>query len=345
MIIKHVKNLIGGEVLAEPVITKEKEILIAKDTELKPEYLDLLLFLGIDAVCIKDPYAAYERPHFFLTEDKTKDFIESIKKILESHIYSGKEGLKETELLAEDLFQQTKEIASDKVFDLKERNGTLYDHTIITALLTIFTAKNLQLKEKQVFSLIMGSLLHDLGLRYISVPYQNQHMDSCSPLELSEYRKHTVFAYTVLEKENWISPLVKKMILSHHEKKDGSGFPLHQKTTEIECKILQTCDTFDRMISGIESRRTNVRSVLEYFAETSDILYEKEIVDVLEKIIARYPVGTKVKLNTGEFGVVTEQTKDSVHPIVAVLNRKGVISGEEYNLLDDKNIVILELPE
>ena len=118
MIIKHVKNLTGGEVLAEPVITKEKEILIAESTELKPEYLDLLQFLGIDAVCIKDPFAAFERPHLFLPKEKTKEYIERIRKILESHIYDEKDGLKETESLAEEILIQIKEIATNQVFDM-----------------------------------------------------------------------------------------------------------------------------------------------------------------------------------------------------------------------------------
>ena len=44
MRIRQVKSLVGGETLVEPVITKEKEILISGGTVLKPEYLDLISF-------------------------------------------------------------------------------------------------------------------------------------------------------------------------------------------------------------------------------------------------------------------------------------------------------------
>ena len=50
MRIRRVNTLVGGETLAEPVITEEKETLISKGTVLKPEYLDLLSFLGIDTI-------------------------------------------------------------------------------------------------------------------------------------------------------------------------------------------------------------------------------------------------------------------------------------------------------
>ena len=53
MRIRQVRSLKGGEVLAESVVTEEKEVLITKGTVLKPEYLDLLSFLGIDTVKIR----------------------------------------------------------------------------------------------------------------------------------------------------------------------------------------------------------------------------------------------------------------------------------------------------
>ena len=56
MRIQLVRTLQGGEKLAGPVITKENEILISEGTTLKTEYLDLISFLGIETVCIEDPY-------------------------------------------------------------------------------------------------------------------------------------------------------------------------------------------------------------------------------------------------------------------------------------------------
>ena len=89
MRIRLIKSLKGGETLAEPVITKEKEVLISKGTVLKPEYLDLMSFLGIDTVCIEDPYESYEEVHQILDREKINNYISKIQAILESHIYHG----------------------------------------------------------------------------------------------------------------------------------------------------------------------------------------------------------------------------------------------------------------
>lgn len=78
MRIRQVKSLVGGETLVEPVITKEKEILISGGTVLKPEYLDLISFLGIDTVCIEDPYEAILKQHILLSV-KRENNIMSVK--------------------------------------------------------------------------------------------------------------------------------------------------------------------------------------------------------------------------------------------------------------------------
>ena len=343
MRIKLVKSLRGGETLAEPVITEEKEILIKKGTILKPEYLDLISFLGIDTVCIEDPYLSYENPHQLIESEKLQDYIQKVKKILETHIYNGKENLKMIDSLAEEIIRSLEEIEDDYVIDLAVRSADLYEHTIMVTLLSLIIAKRLKLSEEQMLDLAVAGLFHDLGLRYITVPFDNYEIETVSASEQNEFKKHPVLGFSALENESWINYNVKKMVLSHHERRDGSGFPLKQKIKEAECSILQVCDAFDCLISGMECKRVSVQAALEYLDETADILFDKRMVKLLEKIIARYPVGTKVRLNTGENGIVALQTNHSAHPVVSVLNKDDSISDIQYNLNTSRKITILQI--
>ena len=156
-------------------------------------------------------------------------------------------------------------------------------------------------------------------------------------------KKHTILSYSALEGEDWISPVSKKMVLSHHERKDGSGYPLKQKTKDIECNILQVCDAFDCMISGMECKRISVQQALETMIEAADLLFERKIVKVLQKIVAYYPVGTKIRLNTGETGIVVCQTDNSIRPVVAVLDQENQMTEIRYDLAKNKKISILQL--
>ena len=345
MKIREVKTLRGGEILSESVLTEEKEVLISKGTVLKPEYLDLLSFLGVDTVSIEDPYTAFEQPHQFVSREKYNTYVEYVKKILENHIYGTNSKLCEIQSVAKDMVQDMRTIDEKLVIDFEERNGNLYEHTVMVTFLSLAIAKKLKLSEEVIETIAVGSLLHDLGLRYVTVPYLNYEPEKSTTAEIFEFKKHPVLAYSALEKETWLNKEAKRMVLCHHERRDGSGFPLHQKTKEIECSILQVCDVFDRMISGMECKRTNVQTALEYLIEAADVLYEKKVVKALVKMIARYPVGTKVKLNTGNDGVVVRQTEDANHPIVAVLNEDDTLSSIYYNLKKDKKVFILGIKE
>lgn len=56
MRVKSVSELCGNEILAEPVLTDEKMILISRGSRLKKEYVPLIRSLGIDTLMVEDPY-------------------------------------------------------------------------------------------------------------------------------------------------------------------------------------------------------------------------------------------------------------------------------------------------
>lgn len=343
MRIRLVNTLKGGERLAEPVITEEKETLIPGGTILKTEYLDLLSFLGIEAVCIEDPFVSEEEPHQIISKEKTEEYIKSVQKILENHIYQGKNFLEKLKPLSEQMVTELLQVDENIVIDVEERNGNLYEHTIMVTLLAVMVARKLKVTEESLKEIALGCLLHDLGLRYITVPYMNQDMENRPSAEIFEYKKHTIQAYSALEGEDWIGTNAKKMILSHHERRDGSGFPLKQKSRELECNILQACDAFDCAISGMECKRIGIQEALEYLMETTDVLFERKIVKVISKLVGRYPVGTKVRLTSGELGVVISQTENSIRPVIGVLDATEQLTDVRYELNKNKKISILQI--
>lgn len=299
--------------------------------------------MGIDTVCIEDPYEAFETTHFIISEERKQYYVSEVQKILENHIYHGKKSLNKMTDLANEIVREITEEEQPKVIDIEERNGSLYEHTVLVTMLSLVVAKMLKVKEESYIDIAIGALLHDLGMRYITVPYINFDMDNRPASEVFELKKHTILAYSALEGEDWISPVSKKMVLSHHERKDGSGYPLKQKTKDIECNILQVCDAFDCMISGMECKRISVQQALETMIEAADLLFERKIVKVLQKIVAYYPVGTKIRLNTGETGIVVCQTDNSIRPVVAVLDQDNQMTEIRYDLAKNKKISILQL--
>lgn len=320
MRIKLVSQLNGNEILAEPIFTEEKEVLIPEGTKLKPEYRELILSIGIETVSIEDPYEKMEEPHFIVSEEERKNYVDETRKILEGHIYSGKESLKDLQTLAKNIVFFVSKVESHQVYDYIERSTDLYDHTVMVTLLSIIVAKRLQLSEIQQYEIAVGALLHDIGLRYITVPYLNCSNEERSATELFEYKKHTILGFSALEAENWIPDISKKMVLSHHERMDGSGFPLKQRNREIECRIIQVCDEFDCMITGMECKRCSLTDAFTRLGDRTGHLFDKEIVEQLYAIIARYPVGTEMKRDGVSCQIVTKQTSEATNPVLLQIN-------------------------
>ena len=190
MQIKLVNQLRGNEVLAETVFTEEHLILIPEGTELKPEYIELLSTLDVETVAIEDSYENEETPHFFISEEQRTHYIEETQKILESHIYSGTNSLQKLDALAKKIITDFTKLTTEQVFDYKTRNTNLYDHTVMVAVLAVTIAKILSLDENSLHEITIGALLHDIGLRYITVPYLNCADEERSAAELFEYKKH-----------------------------------------------------------------------------------------------------------------------------------------------------------
>ena len=286
MQIKLVNQLRGNEVLAETVFTEEHLILIPEGTELKPEYIELLSTLGVETVAIEDPYEKEETPHFIISEEQRTCYI----------------------------ITDLKNLDTEQVFDYKTRDANLYEHTVMVAVLAVTIAKILSLDENSLHEITIGALLHDIGLRYITVPYLNCEDAERSAAELFEYKKHTILGFSALEAESWLPDLYRKMVLSHHERMDGSGFPLKQKRQDIGCRILQVCDAFDCMITGMECKRAEIPDALAILEKEKGKKYDAEIVTILERIVAHYPVGTEITKEDGSTFVVIEQTLDAESP-------------------------------
>lgn len=269
-----------GETLARPVFSNTRELLIPEGVELKKEYIDLLLRLGVETVFIIDT-EAYS--HGLVLPDQLFDeYAKCIKILLEKHTYTGKDNLIQTKDIAADLLKSIDEQLNndDKQYEITEHDADLYEHTLEVTIISTVIGRKLGLNDEEMNNLMCGAILHDLGIRYITVPYINLNLEKNAPAEVFEYKKHTILAYTVLENEKWLSKEARNIILSHHEKMNGAGFPLKQKNQSTICKIVQFADAYDCLISGMECIKRTKDNVNKHFEKRKGVEYDEKIMDV-----------------------------------------------------------------
>lgn len=319
MKIVKVDDLKGGEVLAKPILTKEYKILLSEENILRPEYISKIKELGINEVYIKDQDQVRTEEVVLLKTELEESFKRKVKNVLEKHTYNNSQELMELAGTADHIIEEILEEDEvvEQIYDIRERNSDIYEHSISLCSLATLTALRLGLAKDRVHDIGVGSLLHDLGLRYMTIAYQNQDLNALSKIELAEYMKHPVYGYSAVKKENWISSVGKNIILFHHERSDGSGYPLKAREIPYEAAIVGVCDAFDEMICGIGCKRVKVYEAVEYLKTYRGVHFPKEIVDTLLEFTAVYPAGSRVLLTNGQEGKVIRQNRDfSDRPVI-----------------------------
>lgn len=325
MIRKNLKDVKENDILAKEILSSDYQVILAAGIVIRKEYIERLKELGISEVYVKEK-EIYSSEEIVILRTEVKQSVSgTVKNILERHTYRNNKELTELSSAADDIISTILEEDKmvEKIFDIKERSSDIYEHSISICALSILTALKLGVEINVIHDIGVGCLLHDIGLRYMTIDYNNQDVQKLSPNEIVEYKKHPAYGFSSLKSEAWISDISKSIILHHHERLDGSGFPLRVKDIPYECQIVNVCDIFDEMICGIGCKRVKVYEAIEYLKSFKKVKFDGKIVDVFLSFTAVYPVGTYVLTNEGEVAVVVSQNKDFQNrPVIRILQDK-----------------------
>lgn len=341
-----VEDLKGGEILAKPIISDDYKVLMSEGTMLKADSKNKLLGMGIDELYIIEQDQAKYQEIVLLKSEVEESFKEKVKDVLENHSFAADEEFANIATTADAIIGSIldEDEVVDKIYDIKERSADIYEHSINLCSLATLTALKLNLSEMQVHDIGVGSLLHDMGLKYLNIEYEDQDVEELTKVQLNEYMKHPVYGYSVLRDENWLSNSAKNIVLYHHERLDGSGYPLHAKEIAYEIGVVSVCDVFDEMICGIGCKKVKVHEAVEYLKTLKNIKFYPKIVDALLEFTAVYPVGRQVLLSDGSEGIVVRQNKEFPdRPVIQLSKDKNsnvIPRGKEINLIKVNNLFI-----
>lgn len=274
----------------------------------------------------------YIENHIYKVEETAINSRTIIKNVLEKHIYRHNSDLKiigeQAEKIIESVIEEPEVITN--ITEMRNISTDMYTHCINVCVLSTIMALRLKMSEKQVRNISIGAILHDIGLRYIKVPYMNTNETYMNVKDALEYKKHTIFGYSSLQDEGWIPDIAKEIILLHHERIDGKGYPFQHKGDKIktEVKLVSLCDDFESLISGVGSPKLKIYEAIEYIKANQGIKYDATITDKLLESVAVYPVGINVITSEGEMGVVVRQNhKFTDRPVIRMLKHAD---GSQY---------------
>jgi len=339
MIRKKINELKGNEILGKPLMTLAYQIILPEGAQLRPDYLEKMIELGVtDAWVLEEEYLE-ESALTVLKDNILCTINQKVKDILERHTYHDNEELAELSSAVENIMEYILEDENvlEAVLEIRQRSSNLYEHSVNVCAMSLLTSLKLKMDQKSLYNIGIGSLLHDIGMRYSVIDVFGSDMLDMTAASWSEYKKHPVFGYDALKNEKWLSDSSRSIILFHHETLDGEGYPIKTGDIPKECRIVSICDTFDEMYGGIGYTRAKLYEVIEYLKNYKNVKYDGKIVDAFLCLIAVYPTGTRVVTNEGEEAIVVRQNNGfQERPVLRITHNQN---GEEVTGIVIKDLV------
>lgn len=174
--------------------------------------------------------------------------------------------------------------------------------------------------------LALAGLVHDIGIFAIPQPFLTKAA-RLTPDERALVERHPELGCRIIEQTGdtyrWLSPLV----LQVHERWAGQGYPHQLKGRQIVeiAQIIGVVDVFDALISPRPYRKRLLPhdAVLELVV-AARTAFPREVIKALVEQLSVYPLGTTVRLTTGEIGVVTRVNPHyPLRPVVRVDTSRG----------------------
>lgn len=315
-----------GSYLAKTIYDNEGRVLLARDIQLTNSLLKRVQQIGILSLYINDEYSQNEIEDVIKPEIKQKAIstikstFEALQKHNESLIRSSRnindkliQAKKHESLNA--AIEAAKQILNDisgqrnimiNLVDVKSMDNYTYQHSVNVAVLSLILGIHLNLNRYELHDLCIGAMLHDIGK--VLVPKEIvQKKGQLTPQEFEMIQEHTLKGYNYIKNSPELSAPARIVVLQHHEKVNGLGYPERRKSSDIYklSKIVAIADVYDALTSDRPYRHAMSPSeALEFIMANGGTHFDYEMVKVFSKIIVPYPEGTLVRLSTSDVAVV-----------------------------------------
>jgi HD-GYP domain-containing protein (c-di-GMP phosphodiesterase class II) len=341
----------AGVHVARTIQSLDGIVLLSAGSELTEEKILQLKRYNITEIYVEDELSKGIVVSDIVKEDIVLDVKAKIKTIMTTPSIKisvdGKKIKEMVEKLLENILRSDFIIAN--LSDIRSIDDYTYSHSVNVCILSLITGIALGIKGESLRELGVGALLHDIG----KIMIDEQILQKPTNLTINEFdevKKHTVYGYEILKNSSDVNSTAHIIALSHHERKDGSGYPYSLKNNDIPvpARIVAISDVYDALTTNrIYRKKMLPHEVVDYMCSLSNKHFDKTVLDAFISHIANYPVGTAVKLNSGEKGLVAKYNKNFPNrPVVRIVideNGKMLVKPKEIDLFRKPEYRIVDI--
>lgn len=221
------------------------------------------------------------------------------------------------------------------LLDIQAYDDYTYTHSLNVGVISMLFARKLELDDELVKDIGLGGFLHDIGK--IKVPHDLiNKTGKLSAEEFEQIKHHAQIGYETIKNNQLLPEIVKKIVLLHHEKFDGSGYPLKLKADQIEDYVIlvSLADYFDALTTERSYKKAfTTRETFNLILKKAGIFFKSELAHRFVKdMIMLYKesdyleIGDHVLLNTNEIAVVVDKESElTPRPGVEIIRMENKI--------------------
>lgn len=325
-------DLVPGMVTAEDVYNYNNQLIIPKGLVLDDKTIAKLDYYSILSIRIEDKKVevnhesqAYaksysqkikESPEFVRFKHEFDEDVENFKNVINDVVLKGSpldvDKLMNHTLNILDIGATTPNIL-DMLHCMREYDDATYTHCMNVALICNVMARWLKMDEENIKKATVSGLLHDIGKTQVPDSIIKKPA-KLTPEEYAIIKRHPQAGYEILKKSA-LDPEILNAVLMHHERFDGTGYPLGLNGNQIStfARMVSIADVYDAMTSARVYRGPLCPfKTIEVFEEEGLQKYDPQfIMSFLENVVNTYLLNS-VQLSNGDRGTIVYINKDKL---------------------------------
>ncbi len=245
----------------------EMKLICPKGQAFKPSWWDHFTKAGVRSVCVRNADVGFlleamqERARKLISNPATPvsekaEVIKEMASMTVRVLFGATERDKENTEVACDLAKNTiamflkEEGVLNNLSQVLVSSSTLYDHSINVCLMSMVLGRRLKLEKSRLQNLGMGALLHDVGMARVSPEILNKTTDLTEE-EREAIEQHPRLGHQLLSMAKNMPYDALNIVLNHHERMDGKGYPTGLSGTNIPtlARLVRVVDVYDAMTS------------------------------------------------------------------------------------------------
>jgi len=324
----------AGQVLGKNIYTPDGRVLLRQGTALTERYLKALRDLKFSHIYVRDERLPDLEVDDVIPEDLRLEAVQAIEGCF-ADIRKQMEETGKVNINVDAVAEMSKSIVENlmshkdlvvQLMDLRSLDSYTFAHSVNCCVLGVMMGQRLGLPEPKLKDLATGLVLLDIGKSVVPAEILSKP-GALTEEEFAKVKEHPRAGFDALREVFNVSAHSKIVVLQHHERIDGSGYPKGLKGPEIHLygQIAALADVFDALTSDrVYRKRLLPHEAIDVLLRSADRLFDRQLVTTFVANIAPFPKGTLVKLSSGEHAIVTDiDMSTALRPMVAVVKDSG----------------------